>query len=340
MTHKQKTRVIASRTYFKKKFGTKKIVIQFMGNNSSIMEKIADMTNRHTVGLLCFDPSKPSVPSLIGTGTLVHRGNKYAILTAGHVISPGILQHLAVSPNMRLGLITKPTLHLFSLSMSDLILDIIDIVSPEYEYLGPDIGVIRLLEPAIDQLLASNKIFYNLERHRCKKKIPNGYGFWFATGYPKQLSIPPIVGSDGILACGFTSYTYGCQIKNYQKFRKGNRHGRDSRYSAYKNKTGYDYCEIPAYQEGSMHGKGKSCTDFPGASGSGLWHFPIEWNRKTKQVELRRPNLAGVVFYQTVDYTMKLESVIKKTKKINRMDIMLRAHCKNSINNKLYNYLK
>jgi hypothetical protein len=236
----------------------------------SLMNEILRRLADYTVAFLRVeDTAQGRDANLLGSGTLVVIGDRFAILTAHHVI-----QNLPTTG--RLGIFLSPTHEPHSIDTQGL--TYLKIARGKDDSIGPDLGVV-LLAPSIASSIGAKKNFYNLERQR-DKLLHNPPdlrdGLWFVNGFPDENTV---VAPDADSGRGFVKwfYNFGGVGTPQDSFQIGD----------------HDYFTIPV----SPVAQPPVPRRFNGMSGCGLWQVPLK-REKSGELVHRTPLLSGVAFYQ------------------------------------------
>lgn len=237
-----------------------------------VLEKSSRLIQKYTTGLIqvCSQRGVKENHTYIGSGTFVHAGNSWGILTAYHVAKE-------VNRDCDLGfLLSEGQEQKTVIPCSHL--KVIDIGIPNDPGHRPDLSFI-LIPSTYVGTIKSVKSFYNLEIDQIKfRETPPELidGFWFLCGLPgEKMSIEKseIDSFSSVLTfqmeCGAT--------------------GPDREYSI----DGFDYLDVVAeYISGNI-----VPVSYEGYSGGGLWQIPIIIDGN--HIEARDYIFSGVAFYQT-----------------------------------------
>ncbi|TAK06472.1 hypothetical protein EPO44_05370 [bacterium] len=205
---------------------------------------------------------------LVGSGTLITLQNKYAVLTAHHVVK-------ALPRKDRLGLILSSKLNATTVPVGGL--HYLEIARGSVDSEGPDLGAVVLPSPIVGSLTAK-KSFYNLDLRReqlLNRKPEINNGVWFVYGFVEEWTVEEKGVGGYERAKGFNALA--------------GMGGVNSSYTV----GNYDYFIFPV----SYGGRSEAPRNFGGMSGGGLWQVTLE---KDSHGELTRqtPLLSGIVFYQ------------------------------------------
>jgi hypothetical protein len=234
---------------------------------SEIVHRLAD----YTIGFLRVAGTPQAQDAdLIGSGTLVLIGTRFAILTAHHVIEE-------LPSSGRLGILLSPTHAPHSIDIQGL--RYLKIARGNDDSVGPDLGAVLLLAHSIASSIAAKKSFYNLERQR-EQLLHNPPdlrdGLWFVNGFPDENTLirPDADSGQGFVKSFYNLAGIGRPVSSFQI-------GSD------------DYFTIPV----SPDTQPPVPRRFGGMSGSGLWQVPLKRDASRRLV-YETPLLSGIAFYQ------------------------------------------
>lgn len=241
--------------------------------SESLLSDAGTCVQHYSVGIvsLYMEGQKPRT-ALIGSGSLVHKGDSYGILTAAHVIDE------RKSPMFRraerIGLAFKGSSHSWHESKDRFSYEILAYQPDER---GPDIAFIRIPGELLGQLKA-RKSFWNLDKYReeLSSLPPIRMGVWTLFGCPAEgvhKTAPSAQFHDLLAIPGLSGFA-----------------GIDEDETV----DGFDYYRfVVSYAAGS-----NPPADFGGVSGGGLWQVPIRKN-SDGTLTYDHPILSGVAFWQS-----------------------------------------
>ncbi|HET9216647.1 MAG TPA: hypothetical protein VFR18_06695 [Terriglobia bacterium] len=233
----------------------------------SLLSNIVEQLREFSVGFTRAVPAyRDRRVELIGSGTLVKAGDRYAILTAHHV-----LEDFPRGP--RLGLLLDSANQMTSIDQHGL--RFLDIARGRDDSEGPDIGAVILAEPVASALRAQKR-FFDLGFHResmLNSPLPDEHGLWVANGFVDELTRRGPEG--GIFHVTFRNQSLMGIVERCPMIGE------------------FDYFNVPVDVEERATVPG----DFGGMSGGGLWQLQIAQS-KDGTLSSRQPKLSGLVFYQ------------------------------------------
>ena len=235
-----------------------------------MLAKVVGEIHNYVVGFLRVeDTPHGSKAVLLGSGTLVRVLDKFAILTADHVLD-GLPKKTG-----RVGLILEKTRQTFTVDARGI--EYIRIARGTVAAEGPDLGAIMLSAP-IASSIRSIKSFYNLNSRREQTLAgpPDAtVGVWAANGFIDEWTMEsvPHPGEERIVR--FYNFTGYGQPQDRRVVGE------------------HDYYSYPV----SGGGRAIAPEYFNGVSGGGLWHVALGAEKDGTFVH-RSLLLAGVVFYQ------------------------------------------
>lgn len=161
---------------------------------------------------------------LSGLGILVKTSEKYAILTAHHVVKE-------ISKTEHIGLILSYKKE--NSRLNSKLIEFIDIARGSEESIGPDIALINL-PVQIAKNLESRKSFYNLTR--CKEMImtappKDNLGIWFSQGFVDERTKTHENQRESAIVKSFCQFSAGGIVDSYEET------------------DGYDYYHFPIDKE-------------------------------------------------------------------------------------------
>jgi hypothetical protein len=246
-------------------------IVQLGTLDESLVTELYIQLGAYSIGLATLSQTYGVEDALLrGSGTLIQRGNRRAILTADHVVDESNFPRTG-----ELLLITATNLERTRIDVSKISLDRIARGCDDGQ--GPDLALIHLSEP-IASALAAKKSFVNLDKVRQLRKekpLLIDDGFWGAQGFVAEYTKDLYV-DDG----------RGRIKQFYNLFGASGSH-------AVREENSYDYIELTV----SFDDLNRVPTSFQGMSGGGLWQIPLARDEKGKIV-YRTPRFSGVVFYQ------------------------------------------
>ena len=219
--------------------------------------------------------------ALAGSGTLVQCGDKHGIVTAHHVVYKGNRPFdFRYGSDDAIGLLIMDTPHEFVLPLKYIVCH--DIGVPVSDEEGPDLVFLEI--PPGEKLgaLRARKSFFNITAKKAERLSfleDDGKGFW-AISYSVDFQSTTVKMENGfpaIVVHTWVGYT-----------------GIDSRYDADE----FDYIEAGV----SYTSENDLPPTFGGASGGGLWKFPLSGAKRNDDkldIEAGNPVYAGVLFYET-----------------------------------------
>lgn len=230
---------------------------------SSIVTQLRDFS----IGFTRATPATPSQRvGLIGSGTLVKAGDRYAILTAHHVVE--------VLPRTgRLGVLLESSNHMTSLDTGGL--RFLTIARGTDDSVGPDLGAVILAEP-IASALRAQKRFFDLGAAReplLKNPPADEHGMWVASGFPDELTSRDT--QRGVFHVTFRNQALLGTVERCEVV------------------DGYDYFHCPVDVDDRVNVPDK----FNGMSGGGLWQLQLA-QKEDGTLLARAAQLSGVIFYQ------------------------------------------
>jgi hypothetical protein len=214
---------------------------------------------------------------LIGSGTLVNIDNTYAILTAHHVaelIDEPDVSHLGINIAAYPHGFFIPIQHLEHIVVGNC-------NAGANGELGPDLSLIRLLEPSSIGTIRSKKSFYNLdnrERNRFWVELPVAHMPWYLVGAPAE-----------------RSRTQGEFGTSHHILTAVHFHG-EATFMSVVSRDGFDFVTLEL-----IAGEHSYPTDYRGVSGGGAWILPLTMDPEIgiSTLSYNPPILAGVAYYQT-----------------------------------------
>ena len=219
-----------------------------------------------------YEGDSSSDGELGGSGTLVSVNDRYAILTADHV-----LENLPNTGNVGLILPTR-----FGAQLHRVILDMglakkVRVARGTIDSKGPDLGVLLIPAPVVSTIKAS-KSFYNLAKKKYQESdfLPIDQGFWLLCG----------------MAHEWTNDTK--PERGYEKVKIFSGICGLGIVSSERRIDEFDYLDFETKYEGAYEGP----ESYGGFSGGGLWQINVA---KTQNGELviKDKVLSGVIFYQS-----------------------------------------
>lgn len=233
----------------------------------SVLENIVEQLREFSVGFTRAVPThRDRRVELIGSGTLVKAGERYAILTAHHV-----LQDFPRGP--RLGLLLDSANQMTSIDQQGL--RFLDIARGLDDSVGPDIGAIVLPEP-IASALRAQKRFFDLDLHRqsmLSAPARDEDGLWVANGFVDELTRRGP--ENGVFYVTFRNQALLGIVEPCPTI------------------AGFDYFTVPVGVEERAAVPG----NFGGMSGGGLWQLQIAQSQDGA-LSSKQPKLSGLIFYQ------------------------------------------
>ena len=219
--------------------------------------------------------------ALAGSGTLVQCGDKHGIITAHHVVYKGKCPFdFRYGSNDAIGLLIQDTPHEFVLPLKYIVCH--DIGVPVSDEEGPDLVFLEILPDEKIGTLKARKSFFNITAktdERLSFLEDDEKGFW-AISYSVDFQSAIVKMDDGLPAIvvrTWVGYT-----------------GIDNRYDIGE----FDYIEAGV----SYTSENDLPPTFGGASGGGLWKFPLSGSKQNDgklDLEAGNPVYAGVIFYET-----------------------------------------
>jgi hypothetical protein len=214
---------------------------------------------------------------LIGSGTLVCVDDVYAILSAHHVVE--LLDQPEVT---HLGINIAAHPHSFFVPAKRLQHIIIgSCTAGENEELGPDLSLIRLLDPDSIATIKSKKSFYRIDkpgRDRFWLELPIAHMPWYLVGAPAERSSKQ--GEFGTPSHILTAVHF---------------HG-EATFKSRVSREDFDFVTLQL-----IAGEHSYPADYRGVSGGGVWVLPLTMDpdKGASTLSYDPPILAGVAFYQT-----------------------------------------
>jgi hypothetical protein len=197
-----------------------------------------------------------------GSGTFVQYKGRHYILTAAHCAKP--LQNYK-----EMGLVIRPDADSKTHPIPE------PIYVGDYREYGPDLAFLPLTQETIDYVLSnSNKVFYDLERHRdemLREEPRLRYGLWGLIGSPGKLCD---LTDPGRLIFEVRAFSVGLEPRSVD--------------------DDFDYIHVRVALD-----KPGVLDYYGGISGGGLWQFEVGRNIPDgRYLILGEPKLEGTVFLQ------------------------------------------